>query len=102
MANDNGGKLIWFAAGAAIGAAVALLYAPKPGVETRRFIREKSREGADAVADTSREMFERGRELYERGRRLADEAVEMLEHGKEIVEKATSALQEDVKQATQA
>jgi gas vesicle protein len=94
MENESGGNLIWFVAGAAIGAAIALLYAPQTGTETRRMIMEKSREGADAVAGTSREMYERGRELYERGRRMADDAAEMLERGKAIVEKATSAVQE--------
>ncbi len=100
MENDNGGRFIWFVAGAAIGAAVALLYAPQPGSETRRLIKEKSKEGADAVAETSRDMYERGRELYEKGRRMADEASELLERGKEIVEKATSTIQEQIKEAT--
>ena len=99
---DSGGKLIWFVAGAAIGAAVALLYAPQRGEDTRRMIAEKSREGADAVADTSREMYDRGRELFERGRRLADEATEMLERGRHIVDKATSAIGEQGKDVAQA
>ena len=102
MENDSGGKFIWFFAGAAIGAAVALLYAPQTGTETRRIIKEKSREGADAVAETSREMYDRGRELYERGRRMADDAAVMLERGKEIVDKATSTIQEQIKEVTKA
>lgn len=100
MENESGGKFIWFVAGAAIGAAVALLYAPQAGTETRRIIKKKSREGAEAVAETSREMYERGRELYERGRCMADEAGDMLERGKEIVEKATSTIQEQVKEVS--
>ncbi len=102
MENDSGGKFIWFVAGAAIGAAVALLYAPQTGTETRRIIKEKSLEGADAVAETSREMYDRGRELYGRGRRMADDAAEMLERGKDIVDKATSAIQEQIKEVTKA
>ena len=101
MEQDNGSRFIWFVAGAAIGAAVALLYAPKTGTETRRLIKEKSKEGADAVAETSRDMYERGRELYEKGRHLADEAIDLLERGKEIVEKATSTVQEQIKDAAQ-
>lgn len=101
MEHDNGGGFIWFVAGAAIGAAVALLYAPQAGTETRRLIKEKSKEGADAVAETSRDMYERGRELYEKGRKLADEAADLLERGKEIVEKATSTVQEQIKEAVQ-
>jgi gas vesicle protein len=101
LEQDNGSRFIWFVAGAAIGAAVALLYAPKTGTETRRLIKEKSKEGADAVAETSRDMYERGRELYEKGRHLADEAIDLLERGKEIVEKATSTVQEQIKEAAQ-
>jgi gas vesicle protein len=101
MENDNGSRFIWFVAGAAIGASVALLYAPQTGTKTRRLIKAKSKESADAIADTSREMYERGRELYEKGRRLADEAVDLLERGKEIVEKATSTVQEQIKEAAQ-
>lgn len=101
MENDNSGKFIWFVAGAAIGAAVALLYAPQTGTETRRLIKEKSKEGADAVAGTSRDMYERGRELYEKGRRMADEAADLIERGKAIVEKATSTVQQGIDEAAQ-
>jgi gas vesicle protein len=101
MENDTGGRFIWFCAGATIGAAIALLYAPKAGTETRRLIREKSREGADAVAETSRDMYERGRQMYEKGRRLADEAADLVERGKKIVEQATSTVAEEMKDAVQ-
>jgi gas vesicle protein len=82
MEEDTGSRLLWFAAGAAIGSTLAILFAPKTGTETRHLISEKARVGADAVADTSRDMF--------------------FERGKAIVEKATSALEEQVKEATQA
>lgn len=83
---ENGGNLIWFIAGAAIGAAVALLYAPVPGHETRRKIAEKTDEGRQALADQGRDLYERGREMYDRGRKLADEAAEMFERGRKLVE----------------
>lgn len=90
MAEDQGyaEKLIWLVAGAAIGAAVAVLFAPASGSQTRDFIGKKTREGTDALAESSKEMYERGRELYERGRKMADEAAELLERGRNIVEKA--------------
>ncbi len=96
---DSGGKLIWFVAGAAIGAAVALLYAPQTGEETRRYLGKKTKEGADAVAETSREMYDRGRDLIEKGRRIADEAADIFERGRDIVDKAASALNEQVQKA---
>jgi gas vesicle protein len=88
---DTSGRFIWFIAGAAIGAAVALLYAPASGADTRKYIGQKTKEGRNALSDSGKEMFDRGRELYERGRRLADEAAEMLERGKEMVDKAVES-----------
>lgn len=93
MAEDQayGEKLIWFLAGAAIGASIALLYAPASGADTRDYIGKKTREGRDALAESSKEMYERGRELYDRGRKMADEAAELLERGRSIVEKAAES-----------
>jgi gas vesicle protein len=88
---DNGVKLAWFVAGAAIGAAVALLFAPQTGEQTRRLIGDKAKEGRDALADSGRDMMDRGRDLYERGRKMADEAAEMFERGRKIVDRAADA-----------
>ena len=51
MAQDNNGKLLWFLAGSAIGATIALLYAPQTGRETRRIIKRRTREGREALLD---------------------------------------------------
>ncbi len=91
MQDKDYGWLIYLAAGAAAGAAVALLYAPAKGTETREYISQKTREGSHALAESSKDMYERGRELYERGRKMADDAAELLERGRKIVEKAAEA-----------
>jgi gas vesicle protein len=84
MANDNdANSMAWFLAGAAIGAAVALLYAPKPGYETREALRRRATEERERLAKSGREAMERGRDLYERGKGLAEEASQRLEKGKE-------------------
>jgi gas vesicle protein len=83
---DYGSKVVWFMAGIAIGATVALLYAPATGEETRRQIARKAQKGRDALADSGGDMLDRGREMYERGRKLADEAADMFERGRKIVE----------------
>jgi len=68
MSNDNNSAvpvLMAFVLGAAAGAAVALLYAPATGEETRRRIKDKAREGrdkAEAVARDGREFLKRQRE----------------------------------------
>ena len=51
MAQDNGDRLIWFLTGAALGASVALLYAPQSGEKTRRLIGKKVREGGEVIGD---------------------------------------------------
>ena len=60
-----GTVLVAFALGALAGAAVALLYAPAPGDETRRRLAEKAREArerAEALAREGREFVDRQRE----------------------------------------
>jgi len=83
---DTSGKVVWFLAGASIGATIALLLAPQSGRETRRIIKRKTREGREALADSSRDLIEKGRDLYEKGLRVADDAAEMIERGRRLVE----------------
>ena len=93
MADEStGGKVVWFMAGIAIGATVALLYAPASGEQTRRRIVKRTQQGRDAVTESGREMLERGKDMYERGRKLADDAAEMFERGRKIVESTASNL----------
>jgi gas vesicle protein len=68
---SSGSVLLAFALGALAGAAVALLYAPASGEETRRRLSEKTREGRQRVASA----VERGREAFEqmRSRSVAGE-----------------------------
>jgi gas vesicle protein len=68
MSNNGpsaGSVLVAFAVGALAGAAVALLYAPAAGEETRRKLAEKAREGRSNLATA----VERGREVYEQVRK---------------------------------
>lgn len=68
MANEQGitpgGLAVAFIAGAAVGAAVALLFAPGSGEQTREFLSQRAREGRDRAADAARQ----GRELLNRQR----------------------------------
>ena len=78
MSNNNssaGSVLMAFVLGAAAGAAIALLYAPATGEETRRKLKEKARaagEKAESAARDGREFLSRQREnltaAVERGR----------------------------------
>ena len=86
MASEsNGSNVVWFLAGVAIGAAVALLYAPQSGDQTRKYIRKKADEGRDTLADAGKDILDRGRDYYEKGRKLAEDTGELLERGKKLV-----------------
>jgi gas vesicle protein len=60
MAKDDGlgggAVLLAFIAGAVAGAAVALLYAPATGEETREYLGQRAREGREKMADTARQF----------------------------------------------
>lgn len=68
--SDN---LIWFLGGAAVGATLAVLYAPQSGEETRRFLGDKIREGRDAAAEAGRNIAEKGRQAVEYGRSVVSD-----------------------------
>ena len=75
---DNGGTnfLIAFFLGAAAGAAVALLYAPASGADTRRALGERSREGRDRMLEALRQ----GKGILEAQR---DQAVTAFERARQ-------------------
>ena len=75
MANDNGGAgtvMLAFLLGAVTGAAVALMFAPVTGRETREYLGEKAREGRERVAAAA----EKGRQAYSQGRETVTTAIE--------------------------
>ena len=54
MSENNGGsKVVFFLAGAGIGAILALLFAPKTGQETRDYIVQRAGESRDRVTEKS-------------------------------------------------
>ena len=82
MAKDNSGSvMVEFVIGAITGAAVALLYAPATGEETREFLGQKAREGKAKA----REAVDQGREYY---RSQRDNLVTAVERGREAFQQA--------------
>ncbi|HUF24565.1 MAG TPA: YtxH domain-containing protein [Vicinamibacterales bacterium] len=65
--DSGGGVLAAFLLGALAGAAVALMYAPGPGEETRRRVAEGAREGREKAMRAA----ERGRAAFEKARQAA-------------------------------
>ena len=59
MAKDDmgaGAVLLAFVVGAIAGAAVALLFAPATGEDTREFLGQRAREGREKVVDAARQF----------------------------------------------
>jgi gas vesicle protein len=79
--NAAGTVLVAFVLGAIAGAAVAVLYAPAPGEETRRQLAEKARKGrarAERLAEEGREFLERQRETITEAVKSGREAFEKV------------------------
>ncbi len=84
MANEGSGAgtvMLAFLIGAVAGAAVALLYAPATGKETRDFLGERAREGRDKA----NELAEKGKQVFNEGRETIANA---LERGREAYQQA--------------
>ena len=85
MANDESGGagsiLLAFLLGAVRGAAVALLYAPQSGKETREYLNERANEARARAADAAA----KGREAINQGRETLTTAIE---RGREAYQQA--------------
>lgn len=76
-------QFAWFAIGAAMGAAVAMLYAPQKGSETRKVIREKSEKSYQLAA--------------EKGKHVSGQSLAAINRGVEWAENATESVARKVK-----
>jgi gas vesicle protein len=88
QSGGGGGVLLAFVAGAIAGAAVALLFAPATGEETREFLNQRAREGKDRAAEAARQgrellnkqrenlttAFDRARDQFQAGRETGQDA----------------------------
>jgi gas vesicle protein len=83
MSRDSSGGTVMlaFLVGAMTGAAVALLFAPAPGEETRDLLGQRAREGRERA----REAIDQGRDFYQRQRENLTGAVE---RGREAFQQA--------------
>jgi len=93
--NGASGVILSFLLGGLAGAALAILFAPRSGKETREMLGERVRDGV-----------ERGREFREkaatRGREMLDDAGEYIEKQKETIEKRRDRLAAAVEAGRQA
>jgi gas vesicle protein len=87
--SDAAAYLGWFFLGAALGAAAALVMAPKTGRETRDLLAEKSNEFAKKAQQIANEAQGRAGDWFDKSRELFEEQTQRLmgafEAGKEAM-----------------
>lgn len=103
-----------FLAGAAVGAAFALLYAPKTGVQTRRDIRKFSKRTVDRLDDLQEDIREQVttwvddiscsvKDGLNAGRKLSvegyEQVMDVFDNAKKVVEDGKNRLQRMIKTA---
>lgn len=79
--SESANILLAFLLGAVAGAALALLYAPSTGEQTREYLGERAREGKDRATEAA----ERGRQAVAQGRETLANAIE---RGREAYQQA--------------
>lgn len=100
MASDDNntgtsGVILSFMLGALSGAALAILFAPRSGRETREILGEKLRE----TADRGRRL---GEQALEKGREAAEDATGYLDRQREALERRRDRLASAVEAGRQA
>lgn len=95
MSDDRGasasGVILSFLLGGLTGAALAILFAPRSGRETRGLIEERLREGTDRGRTLKDQVVSRGREAVEEATSYVDRQRESLERRKDRLTAAVEA-----------
>ncbi|MGO9520459.1 MAG: YtxH domain-containing protein [Candidatus Korobacteraceae bacterium] len=94
MSDRDGSGFLWFLAGLGIGAAVGILYAPKPGDETRQRLRTVAEDLPDNVKERARQAREQAGSWAEKGRDYLNQQKEQVrsayEAGRQAYREATT------------
>ena len=102
MNKDN---WVYFAMGLGIGAAVATLYAPASGDETRQMIAQKTSEGMDQLKNKGQawkgSMTDAMNETVQRTKETVQKAGKTLQYGTQNVNAAVQAAKDAYKQSVE-
>ena len=95
MSDRDGNSFMWFLAGLGVGAAVGILYAPRPGEETRDVLLSKAHEGSERVRKQARKAQEQAGDWVDRGRDVVGQQKEQFraayEAGRQAYRETTAA-----------
>jgi gas vesicle protein len=78
----------FFITGAAVGAAVGLILAPKTGAQTRKDIRRFSKKAVERIDDLQSDVREQISEGYEQVKEVLDNVKDYVEDGKNKLQRA--------------
>lgn len=95
MSDDRGtgasGIILSFLLGGLTGAALAILFAPRSGRETRELLSDKLKEGADRGRDLRERASQKGREILEDASDYVERTRETLDKRKDRLATAIEA-----------
>jgi gas vesicle protein len=78
MSDREGNSVLWFLAGLGLGAVAGVLYAPRPGNETREALRSRAEEGREYVRNRAREARDQAGQWVDRGREVLNQQKEQF------------------------
>ena len=93
--SNTSGVILAFLLGGLTGAALAILYAPRSGRETRERLGDRLREGVDKGRELRERAVAKGREIY-------DDASDFVDRQRETVEKRKDRLTAAIEAGKQA
>lgn len=76
MADSKG---FWFIAGLGIGAALGILYAPRPGEETREMLSRKAGESRETLTRKTSEFRQQAGEYMDRGKEAVSRQIDQFQ-----------------------
>jgi gas vesicle protein len=84
MSDRESKSFVWFLAGLGLGALVGVLYAPRPGSETREVLRARAEEGRDYMRSRAREARDQASEWVDRGREVVNQQKDQFRAAYEV------------------
>ncbi len=97
---ERGSGFRWFIVGAAIGAAVGLLFAPQSGERTRHELKRRARrlqaQAGEKLEDLSTDLQERGARLKDSVSDMVDDVSDTVREGRERVTRTAASARDEM------